>query len=179
MNQVLSFHFTFCIFSRLSVSSDLLKGGFDIYVCVFVFGSAGSSLLHGLFSWLWWAGAPLQLRWGGFSHCGAWALGREGSVDVARGLSSCGPQALLPQGLWAPPGSGFGTYIYKQILYHWASREALCIFLWLLAGQKWNFFRIRCVGAKGKCTNIYINSMITGFKIQLYFCLFSWIVVIE
>lgn len=110
---------------------------------------------------------------GGFSPCVAQALGREGSVDVARGLSSCGPQASLTQGLWAPAGSGFGAYMDRRILYHWANREALCIFLWLLVGQKWNFSKIRCVGAKGKCTNIYINSMITGFKIQLYFCLFS------
>ena len=30
---------------------------------------------------------------GGFSCCGAWALGARASVVVARGLSSCGSQA--------------------------------------------------------------------------------------
>ena len=31
---------------------------------------------------------------GGFSCCGAWALGARASVVVARGLSSCGSRAL-------------------------------------------------------------------------------------
>ena len=31
---------------------------------------------------------------GGFSRCGAWALGARASVVVARGLSSCGLRAL-------------------------------------------------------------------------------------
>ena len=31
---------------------------------------------------------------GGFSSCGAWALGVQASVVVACGLSSCGSQAL-------------------------------------------------------------------------------------
>ena len=31
---------------------------------------------------------------GGFSCCGAWALGARASVVVARGLSSCGLRAL-------------------------------------------------------------------------------------
>ena len=31
---------------------------------------------------------------GGFSCCGAWALGTRASVVVARGLNSCGLQAL-------------------------------------------------------------------------------------
>ena len=31
---------------------------------------------------------------GGFSCCGAWALGAQASVVVARGLSSCGSWAL-------------------------------------------------------------------------------------
>ena len=31
---------------------------------------------------------------GGFSSCRAWALGARASVVVARGLSSCGSQAL-------------------------------------------------------------------------------------
>ena len=96
--------------------------------------------------------------WGGFSRGGAWALRREGSVEVARGLSSCGPRALerafgsnatqasLPQGVWDHPGSGFEpifSYIDRRVFYHWASREAFCIFLWLLLSR---FSRVRhCV----------------------------------
>ena len=55
---------------------------------------------------------------GGFSCCRAWALGTWVSVVVARGLSSCGSQALefrlsscgawasLLHGMWYLPGSG-------------------------------------------------------------------------
>ena len=55
---------------------------------------------------------------GGFSCCGAWALGMRASVVVARGLSSCGSQALelrlsrcgtraqLLRGMWDLPRAG-------------------------------------------------------------------------
>ena len=55
---------------------------------------------------------------GGFSCCGAWALGARASVVVACGLSSCGSQALecrlsscgawtyLLRGMWDLPGPG-------------------------------------------------------------------------
>ena len=55
---------------------------------------------------------------GGFSCCGARALGTRASVVVARGLSSCGSRALehrlsscgalalLLRGMWDPPGPG-------------------------------------------------------------------------
>ena len=55
---------------------------------------------------------------GGFSCCGAWALGAWASVVVARrlsscssrapehGLSSCGAQAQLLPGMWDLPGPG-------------------------------------------------------------------------
>ena len=42
---------------------------------------------------------------GGFS-CGAQVLGRQASVVVARGLSSCGTWASLLQGMWHLPGPG-------------------------------------------------------------------------
>ena len=57
-------------------------------------------------------------HWGGFSCCGAWALGMQASVAVARGLSSCGSQALerrlrscgarasLLRSMWDLPGPG-------------------------------------------------------------------------
>ena len=93
---------------------------------------------------------------------GAWALGCEGSVEVARGLSSCGPRALertfrsnatqasLPQGVWDPPRSGFEpifSCIDRQVFYHWASREAFCIFLWLLRSC---FSRVRLCVTPGR-----------------------------
>ena len=57
-------------------------------------------------------------HFGGFSCCRAQALGTQASVAVARGLSSCGLQALerrlsscgsraqLLHGMWDPPGPG-------------------------------------------------------------------------
>ena len=43
---------------------------------------------------------------GGFSCCGAWALGAWASVVVARGLSSCGTRAQLLRDMWNLPGPG-------------------------------------------------------------------------
>ena len=94
-----------------------------LFVCLFVYGCVGSSLL---------CTGPLQLRragatlcrgarashCGGLSLCGARAPGMRASVIVARGLSSCGPEALerrlssrgtrtqLLRGMWDPPGPG-------------------------------------------------------------------------
>ena len=85
------------------------------------FGCVGSSLLHTGFLQLWRAGATLRCgaqasHCGGFSCCGARALGKRASVVVARRLcscgsqalerrlSSCGAQALLLHGVWDFPG---------------------------------------------------------------------------
>ena len=43
---------------------------------------------------------------GGFSCCGAWALGARASVVAARGLSSCGSRASLLRRVWDLPGPG-------------------------------------------------------------------------
>ena len=43
---------------------------------------------------------------GGFSCCGARALGVRASVVVACGLSSCGTQAQFLRGMWDLPGPG-------------------------------------------------------------------------
>ena len=40
------------------------------------------------------------------SHCGAWALGTQASVVVARRLSSCGSRAQLLRGMWDLHGPG-------------------------------------------------------------------------
>ena len=72
---------------------------------------------------MWQAGATLRCgarasHCGGFSCCGALALGARASVVVAHGLSSCGSRALerrlsscgaralLLHGMWALPGPG-------------------------------------------------------------------------
>ena len=65
---------------------------------MFIFGCVGSSLLHAGFLLLQRAGATLRCgAWashcGGFSCCGALALGAQASVVVAHGLScsvACG-----------------------------------------------------------------------------------------
>ena len=65
----------------------------------FFFGCVGSLLLCTGFLQLWWVGATPHCGvrasyCGGFSCCGARALGARASVVVAHGLSSCGSRAL-------------------------------------------------------------------------------------
>ena len=65
------------------------------YFIYFIFGCIGSSLLCAGFLQLQGAGATLRCgarasHCGGFSCCGARALGMRASAVVARGLSSCG-----------------------------------------------------------------------------------------
>ena len=68
--------------------------------------------------WLCWDFvAAWAFRCGGFSCCGARALGARASVAAAHGLSSCGsqalehrlnscgPRALVLHGIWDLPGS--------------------------------------------------------------------------
>ena len=93
------------------------------FLNLFIFGCVGSSLLCAGFLQLRRAGATLCCGvWvshcGGFSYCGAQALGAQASVVVARGLRSCGSQALerrlsscgaraqLLHGMWDLPGPG-------------------------------------------------------------------------
>ena len=69
----------------------------NLFIYLF-FGCVGSLLLHAGFLWLWQMGATLHggaraSHCGGFSCCGARALGAWASVVAARGLSSCGTQA--------------------------------------------------------------------------------------
>ena len=111
-------HMYVCIYTcMLCVCILLFKINF------FIFGCVGSSLLCAGFLQLRRTGATLRCSaWAshcsGFSCCGAWALGAQASVVVARGLSSCGSQALehslsscgarvqLLHGIWDLPGPG-------------------------------------------------------------------------
>ena len=68
-----------------------LKLLFIIYL--FIFGCTGSSLLHRLFLAAANSGCSL-LHWGDFSCCRTQAVGEGASAVVARGLCSCGSQAL-------------------------------------------------------------------------------------
>ena len=66
---------------------------------LFIFGCVRSSLLCTGFLQLWHAGATLRCgarasHCGGFSCCGARALGLRASVVTAHGLSSCGSRTL-------------------------------------------------------------------------------------
>ena len=79
--------------------------------CLFFFLPNIMLLRYVVFSfWLCWVfvaarGLSLVVASGGFSCCGAWALGTQASVVVACGLSSCGSQAiersLSSCGTWA------------------------------------------------------------------------------
>ena len=89
---------------------------FLIYVYLFIFGCVRSSLLRVGFLQLWQVGAAFHC--GGFSCCGARALGVRASVGVAcrlsscgsraleRRLSSCGAQAQLLRSMWNLPRPG-------------------------------------------------------------------------
>ena len=82
---------------ELKLSCFFLKNFSPVYL-FFIFGCIGSSLLHVGFLWLWRAGSTLRCgAWashrGGFSCCGARALGAQASVVAARGLSVCGVRA--------------------------------------------------------------------------------------
>ena len=109
------------------------------------FGCVGSLLLHAGFLQLQRAGATLCCgvlvsHCGGFSCCGAWALGTQASVVVARGLqqlwlagSRAQAQQLWRTGLvalrhvgssWARARTCVPCF-GRQILNHCATREAL------------------------------------------------------
>ena len=64
---------------------------FKLFIYLFIFGCVGSSLLHAGFLQLGQVGAS---PCGGFSCCGAQALGTWASVVAAHGLRSCGLRAL-------------------------------------------------------------------------------------
>ena len=80
------------------------------FIYLFIFGCVGSSLLRPGFLQLQRSGATLHCSaWtycGGFSCCGARALGARASVVVACGLSSCGSRAQLLRGMWDLPRPG-------------------------------------------------------------------------
>ena len=72
---------------------------YSLFKISFIFGCVGSSLLHAGFLSLRRAGTTLRCgaqasHCGGFSCCGARALGARASLVVARGLSSCASRAL-------------------------------------------------------------------------------------
>ena len=96
---------------------------FFFLIYLFIFGCVGSLLLHVGFLQLQRMGATLPCgaqasHCGGFSCCGARALGTRASVAVAWGLSSCGSRVLecrlsscgaraqLLRGMWDLPGPG-------------------------------------------------------------------------
>ena len=84
------------------------------YIYLFVFGSAGSSLLCTGFLQLWRARAILRCgvwasHWGGFSCFGARLQGERASAVVAHSLGSCGMLAQLLHSMWNLPGSGIET----------------------------------------------------------------------
>ena len=96
---------------------------FFVFISLFICGCVGSSLLCAGFLQLRRVEATLRCgagtsHCGGFSCCGAWALGAQASVVAACGLSSCGSRALehrrsscgtqaqLLCGLWDLPGPG-------------------------------------------------------------------------
>ena len=98
------------------LEKNLLPKVFFKFIYLFyllIFGRVGSSLLRAGFLQLWRAGSTVcccapASHCGGFSCCGAWALGTRASVVVAleRRLRSCGAWTLLLCGMWELPGPG-------------------------------------------------------------------------
>ena len=78
-----------------------------VFIYLVIFGCAGSSLLHDLFSscseWGLLSHCSAQTHCSSFSCCGAWALGCAGSAGMVPGP---GAQAWLLRGLWDLLGSG-------------------------------------------------------------------------
>ena len=96
-----------------------------------IFGSAGSSLLRGLFSPCEWGplsgrGVPAS-HGGGFQRCGAPSLGRAGFRTCDPGLQSTGPLVVRGLSCFTAcgifPGQGSNLCLLR-ILYCWAAREA-------------------------------------------------------
>ena len=122
-------------------------------------------MLRAGFLWLQRAGATLRCgarasHCGGFSCCGARALGARASVVAARGLSSCGSRALGRRlsswwhtGLAAPRHVGSSQTrartrvpcISRWILNHCATREAL---FHILKAGIYSFISELCYRAK-------------------------------
>ena len=77
------------------------KVGINFLKFLFIFGCAGSLLLHAVFLWLCW----LATLYCGVqaSHCGGFSLGSTGFRVQAQ---SCGARAELPCGTWGLPQSG-------------------------------------------------------------------------
>ena len=72
----------------------------SLFLKPFIFGWAGSLLLHLGFLWLLWVEASLPCctqasHCGSYSCCGAWALATGPSVVAAPGFSSCGTHGLI------------------------------------------------------------------------------------
>ena len=114
----------FLFFSRLS---------FQMFLCFFLSGCAGSLLLDTGFLQSQWVGATLLFWCTGFS-CGVssivtehWLLGSRASVAATCMFSSCDAWAQLLLGVWDLPGAGVEPMSLhcRQILYHWTTREVL------------------------------------------------------
>ena len=89
-------YFKYILYSRKTITFYFIL--FYLFY-LFIFGRVRSSLLHTGFLQLRRAGSTLRCgvqasHCGGFSFCGARALGVWASVVVACGLSSCGSRAL-------------------------------------------------------------------------------------
>ena len=105
-----------------------------LYLAFFFFCCIGSSLLRVGFLQLQRAGAVLHCgvrasHCGGFSCCGAQALGTRTSVVVARGLSSCSAQALGCVGL-----GSCGSRALEHRLSSWGAQAQLLHSMWDLPG---------------------------------------------
>ena len=99
---------------------------FCLFICLFFLGCAESLLLPGLLSD---CGKRRPVCSCSFSSC--WLpCGR--AQALLCGLNNCGTQTQLLWGLWGllgPPGTDLCFLTCSQVLYHWATREAFCIFL--------------------------------------------------
>ena len=94
---------------RIPIKIISIDNGNIFKICLFIFGCVGSWLLCAGFLWLWRAGAALRcgaraFHCGGFSCCGAGALGAWASVVVAHRLGCSAACGIFPdQGLKACP----------------------------------------------------------------------------
>ena len=105
-----------------------IKDFFNVYdFDVFIFGCAGSSLMHGLFSS---CGAQVS-HFGGFSCCRAQALGHQASVVAAPKLQSTGLilvvhrlSCSVARGIVLDQGWNLCLLHWQADSSHWVTREA-------------------------------------------------------
>ena len=121
-----------------------------ILLFIYFWGCVGSLLQRTGFLQLWQEGATLHggaraSHCGGFSCCGAWALGTQASVATARRLSSCSTRALDCAGF-----SSCGT---------WAQQ------LWCTGGRVRGLQQLWLTGSRAQAQQLWHTGLVAPWHV--------------